>query len=119
MKEFFRYFVLILGILDSWKYHFLAQKMARYKSSRDVSRKFTNIGIVYRIILFIYAYWLLNDWVISISCIIALFTLSETIYYTYLFYPYKNAKKKGFKRPSFLKYLIHSLTPNRFHKKQL
>ena len=112
MKEFFEYMVLILGMLDSWKYHFLARKMARYKSSRDVSRKFTNIGILYRIVLFLYAYFLLNDWVISISCIVAIFTLGETMYYGYLYYPYLNKKKKNFSRPSFIKYLINSVLPN-------
>jgi len=113
-EELFKYFVLILGMLDSWKYHFLAQKMARLKSSRDISRKFSNIGILYKVVLFVYAYFILADWVISITCIIALFTLSETLYYGYLFYPYKNRKKKGFKKPSLCRYIIHSLTPNKY-----
>lgn len=117
MQEFFRYIVLILGILDSWKYHFLAQKMARYKSSRDVSRKFTNISILYRVVLFIYAYFLLNDWVISISCIIALFTLAEAMYYGYMYYPYKKRGLKNFKRPPFLTYLWTSIVPNKFSKR--
>ena len=116
MQEFFKYIVLILGILDSWKYHFLARKIARYKSSRDISRKFTNIGILYRIVLFFYAYFLLEDWVIAIGCIIAIFTLSETIYYGYLYYPYKEKRKKSFKRPSFLAYLWNSLLPNNLSK---
>ena len=117
MEELFKYLVLILGMLDSWKYHFLAQKMVRIKSSRDVSRKLSNIGILYRIVLFIYAYYILNDWVISISCIIAIYTLGETIYYSYIYYPYKNKKKKRFKRPSFLKYVINSLLPNMYVKR--
>ena len=112
-----KWLVLITGMLDSWKYRFIAQKVSRLKSSREVSRKFINVSIIYRIFLFIYSVWILKDWVLIWSCIIALYTSCDAFYTVYLYYPYKKRGLKNFKRPSLMKYIINSLLPNRFAKK--
>lgn len=112
-----RYIVLIASIADSYKYKFLSNKISRLKSSREVSRKFINISIFYRVFLLLYSYLILEDWMMIWSCFIALYTLAEAFYYVYLYYPYKNRKKKGFKRPSLKTYAWNSLLPNRIRKR--
>lgn len=117
MEEIFKLWVLFWGMADSWKYHLNAKAIVKYKSTYGASRKSTNIAIVYRTSLFLYAYYFLHDWVIYISCVLGLYTLAELFYIHYLHYPYKNKKRKNFKRPSMWKYFIHSITPNKFHKR--
>ena len=109
--------VLITSILDSWKYRFLALKVKHMKCSKAVSRKFLNISIIYRIFLLAYSALVLKDWIIGVSCIIALLTLFETHYYTYIYYPYKYRGLKNFKRPSVLKYILNSLVLNKYASK--
>ena len=117
MEDFFKIWILIWGMLDSWKYHLNAKSIVKYKSTYGASRKSTNIAIVYRVSLFLYAYYALNDWAIYVSCIIGLYTLVELFYIHYLHYPYKNKKRKNFKRPSIWKYLLHSLTLNKWARR--
>lgn len=121
MVEFFtellRWSVLIVSIADSYKYKFLSNKISRMKSSREVSRKFINVSILYRVLLLMYSYFVITDWMLIWSCIIALYTLAEAFYYVYLYYPYKRRGLKNFKRPSLLKYTWNSLLPNNIRKK--
>lgn len=115
--ESLRWFVLVTGVFDSWKYKFLSQKVARMKSSREISRKFINVSIIYRIFLLIYAWCVLRDWVITWTCIIALYTLAEAFHAVYWYYPYKKRGLRNFKRPSMTRYVWNSIVPNRWAKR--
>lgn len=121
LKEFsiniLRWGVLIFGILDAYKYKYMADKIVRLKSSKGTSRKFLNISIVYRILLFLYSFYILNDWSIFWGCVIALFTLSEVYYYGYIHYPYKYRGLRNFRRPPLLKYIWNSIVPNKYAKR--
>ena len=117
VTEILQFMVLVTGLLDATKYKFISQKISRYKSSKEQSRKMLNITIIKNIVLLIWAYRFLHDYAITWSCIFALYTCSEAVYYGYLYYPYKNNKKKGWKRPSLIKYILHSFTPNKYAKK--
>lgn len=112
-----QWLVLITGILDAIKYKFISQKVSRYKSSKEQSRKMINLTLLKNFILLIYGHFYLNDWAISITCMVSLYTCSEAFYYCYTYYPYKNRKRKGFKKPSIITYTINSLTPNKYAKK--
>ena len=117
VTEILRWLVLLSGILDSWKYKLLSNKIARLKTSREHSRTFLNISIFNRILLLLYSYFILNDWVVTWSCIIALYTLIEAFYTMFVFYPYYKRGLKNFKRPSLWKYTLNSLIPNHIRQR--
>ncbi len=106
-----------MGIWDAFKYKIMSNKMLKYKSSKEHSRTFLNGSIIYRILLWLYAWLVLDDWVIKWTCVIALLTLGEAWYTMYITYPYKGRGLNNFKRPSMLKYAINSLLPNRIRKR--
>lgn len=115
--QIFSWMVLVASIFDSYKYKFLSYKISKLKSSGEISRKFINISILYRILLLIYSYFILHDWVITWSCIIALYTLFETFYFVYTYYPYRQRGLKNFRKPSLLKYIWNSILPNSIRQK--
>lgn len=112
-----KWLVFITGILDSYKYKFLTLKVARLKSSKEISRKFINIGIFNRVILLIYVCFILHDLPLTAVSIIALFTMTEAFYTVYLHYPYRQRGLKNFVRPSIWKYTWNSLLPNNYRRK--
>ncbi len=112
-----RYSLFGMGIWDAYKYKLMSSKISRLKSSKEHSRTFLNGSIIYRILLWLYAWLILNDWVITWTCVFALYTLLEAWYAMYLHYPYKTRGFKNFKRPSILKYAINSLLPNHIRKR--
>ena len=110
--EILRWTVFLISLLDCWKYKIISNKISRLKSSREHSRTFLNISIVYRILLLIYSFFILKDWVLIYSCLFALYTLAEAFYYVYYWYPYRMRGCKNFKRPSIWKYFWNSILPN-------
>lgn len=110
--------VLITGLFDAYKYKFMAQKVARLKSSRGNSRKFLNASIISRLVLLAYVWFGLHDWILTIVSLIALYTMGEAYYYVYCYYPYRNRGLKNFKKPSIVKFIRHSLSLKR-NKKRL
>jgi|SRR3972149_10780079 len=106
------FFVLLSSILDSWKYRLLTKKVQRYKSSRSISRTFTNCAIFHKICLLLWAGLYLKDFTVTASTFFALFTSCELFYWSYIWYPYKQRGLKNFKRPGLIKYIINSLLPN-------
>jgi len=115
--DILRWIVLVASVADSYKYKFLTNKISKLKSSREVSRKFINISIIYRVLLLMYSFYVIEDWMITWSCIIALYTLAEAFWVVYLHYPYKRRKLKGFKRPPLHVYIWNSLLPNNIRKR--
>ena len=117
LVDILRYSLFIMGVWDAFKYKIMSNKMARLKSSKAHSRTFLNGSIFYRILLWLYAWIVLEDWVIKWTCVIALLTLGEAWYIMYMTYPYKGRGLNNFKRPSMLKYAINSLLPNHIRKR--
>ena len=115
--DILRYSVFIMGVWDAFKYKIMSNKIAKLKSSKEHSRTFLNGSIIYRLLLWLYAWLILKDWVITWTCIIALITLIEAWYSMYLWYPYKRRGLNNFKRPSIWKYTINSLLPNHIRKR--
>ena len=117
LTEILRWSLLIMSILDSYKYKLISNKISKLKSSKEHSRTFLNVSIGYRVLLLAYSFFVLKDWVLIWSCIIALYTLVEAFYTMFQHYPYKTRKLKNFKRPSLWKYTINSLIPNHIRKR--
>lgn len=117
LTEGFAWIVFVTGILDAYKYKLISNKISRLKSSKEHSRTFLNVSIIYRLLLLIYGFFVLEDWVITWGCLIALYTLSETFIAMYNHYPYKRRGLKNFRKPSLLKYTINSLLPNHIRKR--
>ena len=115
--DILRYSLFGMGIWDAYKYKIMSNKIAKLKSSREHSRTFLNGSIIYRILLWLYAWVVLEDWVITWTCVIALFTLLEAFVIMYNHYPYKGRGLKNWKKPSLLKYTINSLLPNHIRKR--
>ena len=112
-----RWSVLILGFFDAYKYKMLSRKIARFKSSREHSRTAINLTISFKSLLLFYSLIHLKDWVVTWTCLIALYTSLETFYNIYLFYPYKTRGLSNFKRPPLGKYIVNSLLPNHIRKR--
>ena len=110
-------FVLIAGLLDSWKYRLLTSKIRIHKSSKGQSRLFTNVAIFHKLLLSIWSIFYLHDPVVAIATILALYTSCELWYTIWVYYPFKNRGRFGFKRPNVLYYIYNSLLPNKFAKK--
>lgn len=117
LTEILRWSLLIMSIFDSYKYKIISNKIARLKSSREHSRTFLNVSIIYRMLLLLYSFLILKDWVINVSCLIALYTLVEAFYMIYIHYPYRMRGCKNFKKPSLWKYTCNSLYPNHLRER--
>jgi len=117
LEEFFRWAVIITGILDAFKYKFLSNKIARLKSSREISRKFINISLLKNFILLIWAYFYLEDGAVTWCCLISLYTGVEAFMVIFNHYPYKMRGCKNFKKPSIWAYTLNSVLPNSKRKR--
>ena len=115
--DILRYSLFAMGIWDAYKYKIMSNKIAKLKSSKEHSRTFLNGSIIYRVLLWLYAWLVLDDWVITWTCVIALVTLIEAWYIFYLHYPYKTRGFANFKRPSIWKYFWNSILPNHIRRR--
>ena len=92
--------VLVLGFMDAYKYKLMTQKVARLKASGQIPRKFLVWSILNRIVLLLYVWLELHDWILFTTSAIALYTMLEAFYYVYEFYPYRGRGRKNFRKPS-------------------
>lgn len=106
----------ITGWYDAYKYHISAQAIRKAKSAKGHSRRFINHAINNDIWRIIHCF-LLPDWWLVFSSIIALVFMIEHFYIHYLYYPYRMRGCPNFKRPNLWTYFINSLIPNRIRKK--
>lgn len=109
--------VLVTGFMDSYKYKLQAQKVCKLKSSGQISRLALLYAIMHRVPLMLYVSLVLKDTILIIISFIALYTITEALYYTYIYYPYRNRGLKNFKRPSFYKFVKHTIEPYKHGKR--
>jgi len=115
--ECLKYVVLITGILDSYKYKLQAQKIARLKTSGQISRASLVYSFLHKVPLLLYVWLAFNDTILTITCSIAIYTMLEAFYYTYMYYPYRNRGLKNFKKPTLFKFTKDIFFPNKHGKK--
>lgn len=109
----FKVLVFICGIIDAHKYYRQAEKVIKEGSSANISRMF--LCEAFGVALFMLAYVIVyywTDWVLVSVRIFPIITIVYLYWLVYVYYPYKNQHKPDFKRPSFWKFFLNSLTPN-------
>ena len=116
LKDIFGGLLIISSILDAIKYTLQANKIRHTKNAKSQSRKFINFAIVNDIVKLIYG-WLIFDWFIIISSLLAIGCMLDLWYTTYWFYPYRMRGCSNFKRPNLLLYLVNSILPNSIRKR--
>ena len=116
MKTFFGILLIISGIFDSIKYYWMGKKIKEVKTSKGYSRKALNIAITNDLIKLVYS-MLIKDVNIFLTSIIALITMIYCFWQIYIYYPYKNRRKKNFKRPNIFLYIWNSILPNKLREK--
>jgi len=115
--EILKYVVLITGIFDAYKYRLQAIKVCRLKSSREISRMSLMYAIFHRIPLLLYVWLVLNDKILIIISCMALYTMLESFYHVYEFYPYRGRGRKNFKKPSMWVFVKDIFSKNTYGKR--
>ena len=104
----FKFVVLVAGLLDAYKYRRQSNKIRRTKSSRNLSRLFILFAIFSDMLLISYCIYI-KDAILIIIRSASLYTMCEVYWSIYIYYAYKDRKKRKFKRPSFWRFLLNSL----------
>jgi hypothetical protein len=110
------FFVVVFGVLDGLKYHWLAESIKKAKTARGQSRKFVNAAIGKDLVLFAYLAFK-PDWYLILMTFIGFIFTVELLFTIYNFYPYRYRNLLNFKKPNFFIYLINSLQLNCFRKR--
>lgn len=107
---------IYFGVLDSWKYHYQASAIRKIRTSRGHSRKFVNITFFDKIVGILFGYFIVHNWMVILTSVLAAVTTLEYFWMEYLYYPYRRRNQPYWKRPSVIKYFINSVLPNKVRK---
>ena len=108
--------LIISGVWDGYKYHYLAVAIRKIGTAKGQSRKFCNVALVKD--LFIFLYMMVNfDLYILLLTLVGFIFTTELLITIYIFYPYRYRNLLHFKRPSFWKYFINSWQLNRTRRR--
>lgn len=116
LKDIVGGILVITSIFDALKYSIQASKIRKTQSAKSQSRRFINFAITNDIVKLYYGFIIL-DWFIVISSLLAIVCMLDLWYTTYKYYPYRCRGLIGFKKPNILLYLINSIIPNRLRKR--
>lgn len=108
--------LVITSIFDALKYSIQASKIRKTQSAKSQSRRFINWAIANDVVKFSYGFVII-DWFIIISSILAILCMLDLWFTTYKYYPYRCRGLIGFKRPNIFIYLINSIIPNQLRKR--
>ena len=116
LKDIIGALLVITSIGDAVKYSIQAVKIRQNKSSKNISRKFLNFAILNDIVKLGYGFVLI-DWYIIISSLLAIVCMFHMYYEQYIYYPYRKRGLLNFRRPNILIYIINSILPNHIRKR--
>jgi hypothetical protein len=116
LKDIVGSILVITSIFDAIKYTLQANKIRFTKNAKSQSRKFINFAIINDVVKLYYGF-IIIDWFIIISSLLAIICMLDLWITTYRFYPYRMRGCYNFKRPSPGIYLINSILPNRLRKR--
>ena len=108
--------LIISGIYDGYKYHWLAVAIRKAGTAKGQSRKFVNAALVKDIVIFIYMIVKFDLYILSMTFVGFVFTI-ELLITIYRYYPYRYRNLLHFKRPSFWVYFINSCISNKIRKR--
>lgn len=110
------FLLVVTGVFDGIKYHWLAVAIRKIKTAKGQSRKFVNAALAKDLVMF--AYMATNpDWYIILMNFIGFVFTVELLITIYIYYPYRYRNLLNFKRPSFWKYFINSWQSNKTRKR--
>ena len=104
------------GILDAAKYAIQGHKIQVAQSAKNFSRQFMNFALGNDIIKLAYGF-IIWDFYIILTSILALVTMIYMWWQIYLWYPFKRRGLINFRRPNIFIYIVNSLLPNTLRKK--
>lgn len=116
LKDVIGGLLIVTSIFDAIKYSLQASKIRKTKSAKSQSRKFVNFAILNDVVKLGYGF-IIVDWFIIISSVLAIGCMLDLWYTTYFFYPYRCRNLLNFKKPNIILYLINSILPNRLRKR--
>jgi len=116
IKDIFGSILILTGLFDAWKYVWQAKAIIKVGTARGHSRKFLNVALGNDLIKLVYSIIIL-DIFIFLSSLLALGTMIYNFIIVYLYYPYRNRNLINFRKPSLIKYLINSFSPNSQRKR--
>lgn len=108
--------LILSGIWDGYKYHYLAVAIRKIGTAKGQSRKFVNAALTKDVIIFLYMILKFDLYILTMTFIGFIFTV-ELLITVYLLYPYKYRNLLHFRRPSFWIYLINSWESNKTRKR--
>ena len=108
--------LIISGIYDGYKYHWLAVAIRKAGTAKGQSRKFVNAALVKDIVIFLYMIVKFDLYILSMTFVGFIFTI-ELLITIYYYYPYRYRNLNHFKRPSFWVYFINSCISNKIRKR--
>ena len=108
--------LIISGIYDGYKYHWLAVAIRKAGTAKGQSRKFVNAALVKDIVIFLYMILKFDVYILLMTFVGFVFTI-ELLITIYYYYPYRLRNLNNFKRPSFLIYFINSCISNKIRKR--
>ena len=108
--------LIILGIIDGYKYVVQAQKIRRLKSAKGQSRFFINLAWIVDVGKIICGIIVLEKWLV-ITTLIGFFCVMYLFFVTYVFYPFRMRGCPNFHRPNIVLYTINSWLPNRIRRR--
>lgn len=108
--------LIILGIVDGWKYVVQAEKIRKSGTAKGQSRMFVNLAWLVDIGKIICGIVVLEKWLI-ITTLIGFISVMYLFFITYFNYPFRYRGLSNFKRPNLFLYTINSWLPNRIRKR--
>ena len=108
--------LIVSGIYDGYKYHWLAVAIRKAGTAKGQSRKFVNAAIVKDFFIFAYMILKFDLYILLMTFVGFIFTI-EVLITIYYFYPYRYRNLLNFKRPSFWVYFINSCISNKIRKR--
>lgn len=116
LKSIFGILLVLTSIGDAWKYTIQARRVQKEKSSQNLSRRFINFAVLNDLVKLIYGF-VIGDWFIISTSIMALVCMLDLWYQIYWWYCYETYPKRiKITRPNILLYLWNSILPNRVRK---
>lgn len=108
--------LIVSGIYDGWKYHWLAIAIRKAGTAKGQSRKFVNAALAKDVTIFLYMILKFDLYILLMTFVGFVFTI-ELLITIYYFYPYRYRNLNNFKRPSFWIYFINSCISNKIRKR--
>jgi hypothetical protein len=108
--------LVISGVYDGYKYHWLSVAIRKAGTAKGQSRKFVNAALAKDIIIFLYMILKFDLYILLMTFVGFIFTI-ELLITIYYFYPYRYRNLLNWKRPSLIIYIINSWMPNSLRRK--